>query len=421
VVSLAGDLSIVVVAVQRSHSDLQQLYLYALGTKEWECARDLVVHRGAGVLVLDLDETVLKQYKLPDNSIDVKVRNGWGRFCQAVLRGGSEANLPHKYFRVYLCTRTTSDPQALWDSHLAPAANGRGKYPAVDRPCNIKKYEHVEGEWTLKALADVLTVHEVERHCAVVYDDKAYEKEIQSGVGNPLVHDNWHANDRDNVHPIAAFKQPYPTEKDRQNDVVLLHHAEWLKLARIKFVEALEENGRRLLSLNNLESLRNLASYMNNMVSLPACILPSRTRSAVACMAYSHRDTLVVRGSCCSSWCLVAWDTRAVGSLLCGFVFAVQNLAFHDIISPRKSCLCRSNTSLPELSVQARLRDEFSFCKQQDANLCSDKSGSTTHACFAAAVRQRHQLATSTSITCRLHSSCIEHTRILVKMRQLYF
>ena len=252
----------VTVVVQQAHSDLQQLYCYVLGHTEWDCAYKVVTERGAGVVVLDLDETIIQQYPF------VTVRNGWGRFCQSVFRGGRDDKWgPHKYFRIYLCTRTTGEPEKLWYEHLAPAANGRNTLPPVDKPL-IRRYAPPQrGEWEHKSLKDVLTVYSVERHCAVIFDDKGREKEILEGP-DPEVVDNWDESDSHALNVVPSFHR-YTSEEERSKDMALPMNGEWLRLARIKFVEALESTGKALLSRREVKEMRNLAGYMHIQVREP--------------------------------------------------------------------------------------------------------------------------------------------------------
>lgn len=257
----------VTVVVQHADSDLQQLYCYVLGLTEWDCVRDLVAVRGAGVVVFDLDETIVQQNPV------VTVRNGWGRFCQTVFRGGKrDKNGPHKYFWIYLCTRTTGDPHVLWEKHLAPRANGHGAtpLPPVDPPRHILQYPRPpSGQWKHKSLKDVLRVYPVERHCAVIFDDRGLETEHLEGP-DPLdrVRDNWDRSDRNSIFLVPPFRG-YATAAEQSGDMALPHNGDWLRLARTGFVEALKKTGRALLDRREVEELCNLASYFSTQVSSP--------------------------------------------------------------------------------------------------------------------------------------------------------
>lgn len=190
--------------------------------------------------------------------------------------GHDDKHGPHKYFRIYLCTRTTGDPKKLWSEHLAPAANGRNTLPPVDRPLNIHQYPPPQaGQWTHKSLKDVLTVYSVERHCAVIFDDKGREKEILEGP-DPRVVDNWDESDSHALNVVPSFRK-YANEEERSRDMALPMNGEWLRLARTKFVEALESTGTSLLSRREVKEMRNLAGYMHIQVREPTSrsILPN--------------------------------------------------------------------------------------------------------------------------------------------------
>eukprot|EP00037_Helgoeca_nana_P033200 m.417015 g.417015 ORF g.417015 m.417015 type:complete len:680 (+) comp30223_c0_seq1:65-2104(+) len=265
----------IVVAAKRGDTDQQHLHCYFFEARVWDYTKELVLKFGSGVVVFDLDSTIIFEGR--------EVRNGWGRFCEKVFRNTAAEGGEHTSFKIYLCTRTTGDPQLMWDRELAPKSGVKGA-PALTLS-GIQHYRWVRGQrWERKQLTDVLTVHMVERHCVVIFDDKGLELEIASGaVANPgaILKDNWHPDCADSLFKVLPFNgylkpdhppplTPWRDTRDqvRTEDCALMNHGTRLKDSQKLFVKQLGDVGCRVLaSAEELTTeLRTLDSFMSARV-----------------------------------------------------------------------------------------------------------------------------------------------------------
>jgi hypothetical protein len=287
----------IVVAAKRGDTDQQHLHCYFFEARVWDYTKELVLKFGSGVVVFDLDSTIIFEGR--------EVRNGWGRFCEKVFRNTAAEGGEHTSFKIYLCTRTTGDPQLMWDRELAPKSGVKGA-PALTLS-GIQHYRWVRGQrWERKQLTDVLTVHMVERHCVVIFDDKGLELEIASGaVANPgaILKDNWHPDCADSLFKVLPFNgylkpdhppplTPWRDTRDqvRTEDCALMNHGTWLKDSQKLFVKQLGDVGCRVLaSAEELTTeLRTLDSFMSARVS-PMGVRASATKHTAEWYSNYHR------------------------------------------------------------------------------------------------------------------------------------
>lgn len=285
VAHLPNDVVMVVIASHRDGCDDMRLCCYVLRRLEWERSCEVVAEHGAGVVVFDLDETILFQKQTGPDLAWVSVpRAGFGRFCMLALRERPPKPLEHTFFGIYVCTRARS-AEKLWDECLLPKANGvrddgHPTLPLLKKPVCITMYPRdAPGEWTPKSLRDVLKVHEVEQHCAVIFDDKGLDKET---VDHPHkdIRDNWDHDDRECIFKLAPFCG-YSSDATRHADAELVDHGKWLNNARQHFVESLSDVGERMLKDGELQrNLINLASFMRTQV----CYLFNYPRFSHICL-----------------------------------------------------------------------------------------------------------------------------------------
>lgn len=261
-----------VVAAKSDSSDRRELSCYVILQTEWRYIRDVLMDSGGGVVVFDLDNTLV---------CGEQTRHGWQHLTECAFRDASSKE--HAFFRVYISTRndgTDKHIAHLWNL-LATRANKRyetdgtefKELPPLNELCGI---DYVRDTKIQKGLRQCLGErYEVEQHCAVAFDDKGYDAQTaqsKDGKGKEKKKgNNWDAESDNHVFTVVPFTN-YSSQAARTADNELVVFGKQLNDARMSFVKNLGTVGECILSSAKLSSkgvaLSSLAQCLRRLVSL---------------------------------------------------------------------------------------------------------------------------------------------------------
>eukprot|EP00037_Helgoeca_nana_P007232 m.66097 g.66097 ORF g.66097 m.66097 type:complete len:722 (+) comp18047_c0_seq6:384-2549(+) len=260
-----------VVAANPKLSDRRELSCYVILQTEWRFIRDVLIDSGGGVVVFDLDNTLV---------CGEQIRHGWQHLTECAFRDADSKD-KHAFFRVYISTRNEGPKEHiahLWEL-LAARANKCyetdgiefKELPPLNELCGT---DYVRDTKVQKGLRQCLGErYEVEQHCAVAFDDKGYDaqtKKSKGGKGKEKKRgDNWDAESDNHVFTVVPFTV-YPSKTAKREDQELVVFGGQLNEARKTFVKNLRKVGECILSSAELPSkgvaLSSLAQCLRRLV-----------------------------------------------------------------------------------------------------------------------------------------------------------